>query len=62
MRRIFYILIRRITLRVTGMKYDLNDLYYFVKVVEYGGFSPAGEALGIPKSRSAAALLTSSRS
>ncbi|MGL4213285.1 MAG: LysR family transcriptional regulator, partial [Morganella morganii] len=33
------------------MKYDLNDLYYFVKVVEYGGFSPAGEALGIPKSR-----------
>lgn len=36
---------------MTGMKYDLNDLYYFVKVVEYGGFSPAGEALGIPKSR-----------
>ena len=24
---------------VTGMKYDLNDLYYFVKAVEYGGFS-----------------------
>jgi len=30
---------------------DLNDYYYFVKVVEYGGFSPAGRALGIPKSK-----------
>ncbi|WP_272690605.1 hypothetical protein [Providencia sp. PROV090] len=30
------------------MQYDLNDLYYFVKVVEYGGFSQAGLALGIP--------------
>lgn len=33
------------------MQYDLNDLYYFVKVVEYGGFSQAGTALGIPKSK-----------
>jgi DNA-binding transcriptional LysR family regulator len=33
------------------MQYDLNDLYYFVKVVEHGGFSQAGTALGIPKSK-----------
>ncbi|WP_099074662.1 LysR substrate-binding domain-containing protein [Proteus alimentorum] len=33
------------------MKYDLNDLYYFVKVVEFGGFSQAAEILGIPKSK-----------
>lgn len=30
---------------------DLNDLYYFVKVVEHGGFSPAGRALQMPKSK-----------
>ena len=30
---------------------DLNDLYYFAKVVEYGGFAPAGRALGMPKSK-----------
>lgn len=29
---------------------DLNDLYFFAKVVEHGGFAPAGRALGIPKS------------
>lgn len=29
---------------------DLNDLYYFVQVIEHGGFSPAGRALGVPKS------------
>ncbi|KVV29634.1 LysR family transcriptional regulator [Burkholderia cepacia] len=29
---------------------DLNDLYYFVKVVEYGGFTQAGRALDVPKS------------
>ena len=29
---------------------DLNDLYYFVKVVEHGGFAPASRALGVPKS------------
>lgn len=30
---------------------DLNDLYYFVEVVNHRGFSPAGRALGIPKSK-----------
>jgi DNA-binding transcriptional LysR family regulator len=30
---------------------DLNDLYFFAKVVEHGGFAPAGRALGMPKSR-----------
>ncbi|WP_103102990.1 LysR substrate-binding domain-containing protein [Pseudomonas sp. LFM046] len=30
---------------------DLNDLLYFAKVVEHGGFSAAGRLLGIPKSR-----------
>jgi DNA-binding transcriptional LysR family regulator len=30
---------------------DLNDLYYFVKVVDHGGFAPAARALGEPKSK-----------
>lgn len=30
---------------------DLNDLYYFVQVVENRGFAAAGRALGIPKSK-----------
>lgn len=30
---------------------DLNDLYYFVQVVDHGGFAPAGRALGVPKSK-----------
>lgn len=30
---------------------DLNDLYYFVMVVEHGGFAAAGRALGQPKSK-----------
>lgn len=30
---------------------DLNDLFYFAKVVEHGGFAAAGRLLGIPKSR-----------
>lgn len=30
---------------------DLNDLYYFAQVVEHGGFSPAGRALNMPKSK-----------
>jgi DNA-binding transcriptional LysR family regulator len=34
-----------------GALYDLNDLYFFSAVVEHGGFSAAGRALGIPKSR-----------
>lgn len=30
---------------------DLNDLYYFTRVVEHGGYAAAGRALGIPKSK-----------
>ncbi|MCI0432728.1 MAG: LysR family transcriptional regulator [Gemmatimonadetes bacterium] len=30
---------------------DLNDLYYFVQVVDHSGFAPAGRALGLPKSK-----------
>lgn len=30
---------------------DLNDLYFFVKAVEHGGFSAASRAMGVPKSR-----------
>ena len=30
---------------------DLNDYFYFVHVVEKGGFSAAANALGMPKSR-----------
>jgi DNA-binding transcriptional LysR family regulator len=30
---------------------DLNDLFYFAQVVDYGGFAAAGRALGIPKSK-----------
>ncbi|WP_374005493.1 LysR family transcriptional regulator [Delftia lacustris] len=30
---------------------DLNDLYYYVQVVDHGGFAPAGRALGMPKSK-----------
>ena len=30
---------------------DLNDLYYFVQVVDHSGFAPAGRQLGIPKSK-----------
>lgn len=30
---------------------DLNDLYYFVQVVDHGGFAPAARALGEPKSK-----------
>jgi DNA-binding transcriptional LysR family regulator len=33
------------------MHIDLNDLFYFAKVVEHQGFAPAGRALGIPKSK-----------
>lgn len=29
---------------------DLNDLFYFVQVVERGGFTAAGRGLGVPKS------------
>lgn len=30
---------------------DLNDMYYFVQVVDFAGFAPAGRALGVPKSK-----------
>jgi len=30
---------------------DLNDLYYFVQVVDHRGFAPAARALGLQKSR-----------
>ncbi len=30
---------------------DLNDLYYFVQVVEHQGFAAAGRALDVPKSK-----------
>jgi DNA-binding transcriptional LysR family regulator len=30
---------------------DLNDLFYFVQIVDHGGFAAAGRALGIPKSK-----------
>lgn len=33
------------------MKQDLNDLAYYVHVVDHGGFAAAGRALGAPKSR-----------
>jgi DNA-binding transcriptional LysR family regulator len=29
---------------------DLNDFFYFVQVVQCGGFTAAGRALGMPKS------------
>jgi DNA-binding transcriptional LysR family regulator len=33
------------------MMRDLNDLYYFVRVVDHGGFAAAARALGMPRSR-----------
>lgn len=30
---------------------DLNDLYYFVQIVDHGGYAAAGRALGVPKSK-----------
>jgi len=30
---------------------DLNDLFYFVQVVDHGGFTPAARAIDVPKSR-----------
>src|SRR3546814_4880125 len=37
--------------QLSGALQDLNDLYFFAAVVEHGGFSAAGRALGVPKSR-----------
>lgn len=36
---------------LSGALQDLNDLYFFAAVIEHGGFSAAGRALGVPKSR-----------
>jgi len=36
---------------IEGALTDLNDLRFFSAVVEHGGFSAAGRALGVPKSR-----------
>jgi DNA-binding transcriptional LysR family regulator len=36
---------------LSGALQDLNDLYFFAAVVEHRGFSAAGRALGVPKSR-----------
>src|SRR5215510_9304419 len=36
---------------IGGMTRDLNELYFFAKVVEHGGFSAAARELRIPKSR-----------
>lgn len=36
---------------LSGALQDLNDLYFFAAVVDNGGFSAAGRALGVPKSR-----------
>jgi DNA-binding transcriptional LysR family regulator len=33
------------------MMQDLNDLYYFVQVVDHAGFAAAARALGMPRSR-----------
>jgi DNA-binding transcriptional LysR family regulator len=30
---------------------DLNDIYFFVSVVRYGGFSAAARTIGVEKSR-----------
>jgi hypothetical protein len=30
---------------------DLSDLYYFVKVVEHGGYAAAGRSIGMPRSK-----------
>src|SRR6187549_3494910 len=39
------------TMKTVHPMKDLNDLYYYVQVVDHGGFAPAGRALGMPKSK-----------
>src|SRR5689334_5095933 len=41
--------------KLAGMR-DLNELYFFAKVVEHGGFSAAAAQLRIPKSRLSRAI------
>lgn len=38
-------------MKMPGRAVDLNDLLYFAWVVEHGGFSQAGRALNVPKSK-----------
>src|ERR1700746_3031761 len=35
----------------TSTMQDLNDLHYFVSVVDHGGFAAAGRTLGLQKSK-----------
>jgi DNA-binding transcriptional LysR family regulator len=37
---------------------DLNDLYYFVHVVEHDGYAAAGRALGMPRSKLSRRIMT----
>jgi DNA-binding transcriptional LysR family regulator len=37
---------------------DLNDLYYFVQVVDHAGYAAAGRALGTPKSKLSRRIIT----
>lgn len=39
------------SLRHTESQSDLNDFFYFAKIVKHSGFSSAAKALGVPKSR-----------
>ena len=45
-------------LRLTESQSDLNDFFYFAKIVKHSGFSSAAKALGIPKSRLSRRLST----
>src|SRR3546814_73331 len=36
---------------INGTMQDLNDLHYFVRVVDHGGFAPAARATGLQKSK-----------
>lgn len=38
-------------LNAFSLRQDLDDLYYYVQVVEHGGFSQAVRALDMPKSK-----------
>lgn len=37
---------------------DLNDLYYFVQVIDHAGYAAAGRALGMPKSKLSRRIIT----
>src|SRR5213593_4471320 len=46
----FYIWYDRPLPAKDALMLDLNDLYYFVQVVDRNGFTAASKALGVPKS------------